>query len=71
MRIVQVAIAVDGPVLLESLRASQIWSTPPVVQLAGHDSYRLYKVDFCQYGTPWKKGDIDCFLECSAFAVYH
>eukprot|EP00959_Pyramimonas_sp_CCMP1952_P148540 3107661-Pyramimonas_sp.AAC.1 len=55
MKILQAAIFVGCPVFLESPRASQMWSIPPLMQYSRHVPFRLHKADFCQYGTPWKK----------------
>ena len=43
------------PWILENPASSKCWYLDPIQQLLSHPSCNLITLDFCQFGTPWKK----------------
>ena len=43
------------PWILENPASSKCWFLDPIQQLLSHPSCNLITLDFCQFGTPWKK----------------
>ena len=54
-------------VSLENPRSSRLWITPVMLQLLRTAS--KWKVDFCQYGTEWKKPTLFCIWSQTALVL--
>jgi len=44
------------PAYIENPLTSRLWIFPEIQALVSSGAARLHRIDFCQFGTPWKKG---------------
>ena len=68
-RLLRACIIGHVPAALENPKSSWAWQTPAMVDLASLRQVRRWHVDFCQYGTAWKKPTTFVTVGCDSGRV--
>ena len=71
-RCLRLCLYMHVPATLENPRMSRLWLCKPMAAIARNQFVSFNHIDFCMFGTPWKKptGVLSCFLDlagCSRF----
>ena len=72
VRIFQTCLECLVPVTLENPASSRLWLCPGVLKLARHRRCNMTTVEFCMFGTPWRKSTsiLGGFLELSSLSKF-